>query len=154
MLNYKHIARLSTDQLNKQHKHAQESNSHLGTDCIHGWKSTYCTIAGTMVLWSPKKCLLMCKAPTMWWKEWSPIQWWGIIVYIILNICDFIYILKVWKSFNYFVFAFLLLLRRFNPAEPVVEQSVILQRINMYRVFPRINFKRIHFKCWNKVRVE
>lgn len=29
MLNYKHIAWLSTDQLNKQHKHAQESNSRL-----------------------------------------------------------------------------------------------------------------------------
>jgi hypothetical protein len=30
------------------------------------------------------------------------------------------------------------LLRRFNPAEPVVEKSVILSRIKMSRAFPRI----------------
>jgi hypothetical protein len=33
---------------------------------------------------------------------------------------------------------FLPLLPRFNPAEPVVEKCVILQRIKMSRAFPRI----------------
>ena len=43
---------------------------------------------------------------------------------------------------------FLPVLRRFNPAEPVVEKSVILSRIKMSRAFPGINIK-----FWNKVRV-
>ena len=33
-------------------------------------------------------------------------------------------------------YCFLPLLRRFNPAEPVVDKSVILQRIKMSRAFP------------------
>jgi len=51
----------------------------IGTECILGWKSTYCTIAGTTVLWSPKQFLLMCKAPTMWWEEWSSIHVGGLL---------------------------------------------------------------------------
>ena len=41
-------------------------------------------------------------------------------------------------SNSYVGCSFLPLLRRFNPAELVVEKSVILERIKMSRVYPRM----------------
>ena len=49
-------------------------------------------------------------------------------------------------------YVFLLLLRRFTPAQPMVE-NLILERIKMSRAFPRINFKfwnKVCFKLWEK----
>jgi hypothetical protein len=37
-----------------------------------------------------------------------------------------------------YMYIFLPLLRRFNPVEPVVEKSVMLQSIKMSRAFPRM----------------
>ena len=54
----------------------------------------------------------------------------------------YIGIITIWTVFQIYrwsVVTFLLLLRRFNPAEPVVEKSVILQRIKISRAFPRFS---------------
>ena len=43
---------------------------------------------------------------------------------------------------HYILHTFLPLLRRFNPAEPVVEKSVILERIKISRAFPHMLLNR------------
>jgi len=45
----------------------------------------------------------------------------------------------MFRSFEKILNMFLPLLRRFNPADPVVEKSVILWRIKMSRAFLRSN---------------
>jgi hypothetical protein len=78
-------------------------------------------------------------------------RWW--IICPTLNIL-FLQVNAFYSRYKQYLSQLLLLLRRFNPTEPVVEKSVILYRIKMSRAFPACCQIDNWIGFWNKVRVK